>query len=286
MKIAITGSQGFLGQHAIEVARELGHEVVGLTRHEDFLNSEIQPDVAYYGDITDKEYVEKAISQVQGVINLAGILGTQETVDNPYPSVYTNIVGALNVLEAVRRYKIPVVQIAVGNHFMNNSYSITKTTAERFTLMYANEHGVKGNVVRALNAFGERQKFYPVRKMMPYFIHQALNNEDIQIYGSGEQVMDFVYVKDVAHILIEVLTSNSFGNVFEAGLGHGLTVNQWAEAVIDLSHSKSRITHLPMRPGEPEKSKVVAENPYNFAYTDAQEALNQTITWYRNDRKN
>ena len=284
MKIAITGSQGFLGQHTIEVARSLGHEVIGLTRHEDFLNSEVQPDVAYYGDITDKEYVEKAISQAEGVINLAGILGTQETVDNPYPSVYTNIVGALNVLEAVRRYKIPVVQIAVGNHFMNNSYSITKTTAERFTLMYAKEHDVQGNVVRALNAFGERQKFYPVRKMMPYFIHQALNNEDIQIYGSGEQVMDFVYVKDVAEILIEVLTSNTSGNIYEAGLGHGLTVNEWAEQVITHSNSKSRIIHLPMRPGEPKLSKVVAENPYAFPYSDTMEKLRKTIISY--DKQN
>ena len=58
----------------------------------------------------------------------------------------------------IRDSKIPAVYIAVGNHWMNNSYSITKTTAERFALMYNKEHGTKIAVVRGLNAYGPRQK--------------------------------------------------------------------------------------------------------------------------------
>lgn len=284
MNIAISGSNGFIASHLTEVLQEMGHKVTGLERHTGNTLEGIErpkPDVEYLGDIRDKEIAYKAISKCDGVINLAGILGTQETVNNPYPSVEVNIIGALNVLEACREYKLPMVQIAVGNHFENNSYSITKTTAERFCLMYSNEHGVKANVVRAFNAFGERQSWHPVRKMMPFFITQALKNKDIEVYGDGEQVMDFVYVKDVARVLIEALTNNETAQIYEAGSGLSVTVKRWAERVIELSGSKSQIKHLPMRPGETPGSIVLSKNPYPIEYSDLDEKLEQTINWYR-----
>lgn len=283
MKYLITGSGGFIASHVLETLRDRRIESIGLERHINHL--EVQPDQLYFGDMRDKSLVEKVVSMSDGVINLAGILGTQETIDNPYPSVETNILGALNVFEACKIWKKPLVQISVGNHWMNNSYSITKLCAERFAQMYAKEHGVKVNIVRALNAFGERQKFAPVRKMMPYFITQALKNEDIGIYGDGLQEMDFIYVKDVAAILLEVLDNTRRGEykpgqVFEAGNGEAPTVNEWAQKVIKLTGSTSKIVHNPMRPGEPANSRVISENPYPFITTKIDEALKKTIQWY------
>lgn len=290
-KIVVTGSDGFIASHTIEVLHTKGYKVIGLQRHFGTLQvgevpKEATPDVLYAGDIRDKSLVEKVISSSDGVIHLAGILGTQETIANPYPSVETNIYGALHVLEACKLYGVPMVQIAVGNHWMNNSYSITKTTAERFALMYNHEHKVKANVVRALNAFGERQKWYPIRKMMPNFIIRALTNADISIYGDGEQKMDFVYVKDVGEVLTSALFDKSYGNVYEAGTGIGPTVNWWAEKVIELSRSKSKLVHLPMRPGEIPGSSVVSANPYPHQYMEVEKALKRTIDWYRETLKN
>ena len=287
MNIFVSGSNGFIASHLIEVLREQGHKVTGLERHTGNTLEGMErpkPDIEYLGDLRDKEIVYKAISKCDAVINLAGILGTQETVNNPYPSVEVNILGALNVLEACREYKLPMVQIAVGNHWMNNSYSITKTTAERFTLMYVEEHGVQANIVRALNAFGERQAWHPVRKMMPFFITQALQDKDIEVYGDGSQVMDFVYVKDVARVLLKALENaknGDVGNIYEAGSGLSVTVKDWAQKVIDYSGSKSQIKHLPMRPGETPGSVVLSENPYPIEYQDLDDKLQQTIDWYR-----
>lgn len=285
--IAVTGSNGFIASHLIEVLHKLGHKVIGLERHTGNTltgDKPPRPDVEYIGDLRDKEIVYKAIGKADGVINLAGILGTQETVNNPYPSVEVNILGALNVLEAVREYNVPMVQIAVGNHWMNNSYSITKTTAERFTLMYVKEHMVKANVVRALNAFGERQAWHPVRKMMPFFITQALQNKNIEVYGDGSQVMDFVYAKDVATVLYQALLqakNGNTGNIWEAGSGIEVTVKEWAEKVIEFSGSKSKVVHLPMRPGETPGSRVISENPYPIKYHDLDERLQEVINWYK-----
>lgn len=295
-KIGITGAFGFIASHTIEVAHQRGLEVVGLVRHINFLPTkkpDYYPDYIYVGDIRDKEVVEKFVTQTDGVINLAGILGTQETVKNPYPAVEVNITGALNVYEACKIWDIPLIQISVGNYWMNNPYSITKHTAERLALMYAQIHKLKVNVVRGLNVFGERQKDFPVRKMMASFMRRAVLNQPIQIYGDGNQLMDFVYVKDIANIMLDILLNpkkilttkykpaSLFGNVYEVGTGKSYRVRQLAEMVIEAVGSKSKIEYLPMRPGEPPFSIVVAENPVVYPYTDIKVAIKKTAEWYK-----
>jgi len=279
-KILITGCYGFLAGHLLQETKKRGYITHGLARH--ISPEALQPDKIYLGDLKDKELVEKAVSSADAVINIAGILGTQETVNNPYPSVEVNIIGALNVFEACRIWKVPAVQIAVGNWWENNSYSITKTTAERFAVMYAKEHGVKINVVRALNAYGERQKAYPVRKIIPSFITRALNDEKIQIYGDGQQEMDMVYVKDVANILLNVLENETtYGNTFEAGTGKGYTVSDIAKSVLRACHKpEDNIESLPMRPGESAHSQVIARTPYDFNYTSFEDGLEKTVVYY------
>jgi nucleoside-diphosphate-sugar epimerase len=285
-KIAVLGSSGFISGHLIQELHAQGYEVIGLTRHQGYpfyTPEDAKPDYTYIGDIKDAEVVDRVVALSNGVINLAGILGTQETVNNPMPSVEVNIVGALNVLEACRRNKTPLVQIAVGNFFEQNSYSITKTTAERFCIMYAKEHDLHVNVVRALNAFGERQSDFPVRKITPSFIKRAIKEQSVQVYGDGTQLMDMIYVKDVAKILIERLLCNEYGTLVEAGNGYGIQVKDYAKHIIEYSGSSSNIEYLPMRPGETPKVTVVAQNPYFFTYTDVFTALDKTIDWYKDN---
>jgi len=287
-KILVTGGGGFIGSHVVDLLIEKGYEVTIFDRFEHRPHRE---DVnLYLGDIKDKDAVLEAVSKHDGVINLAGILGTAETVNDPYPSVEVNIIGGLNVCEACRRFSKKGVQITVGNWFMNNSYSITKNTAERFALMYNKEHGTKIAVVRGLNAYGPRQKPRPVRKLIPNVVIPALLNKPIIIYGNGEQIMDMVYVRDVAEVLVRALTMDhgTYDKVFEAGSGDDTTVNYITELVVKLSDSKSEIRHVPMRAGEPEES-VVKGDPKTLEVLDyskkdltsLEEGLKKTITWYK-----
>lgn len=128
-------------------------------------------------------------------------------------------------------------------------------------------------VVRALNAYGPRQSAAvpfgssKVRKIMPSFICRALSGQDIEVYGDGDQIMDMIYVADVARILVRALevTGERGATLMtvEAGTGRETTVNDIALAVIDrVSYYKGppvELRHLPMRPGEDERSKVVGD---------------------------
>lgn len=294
MKVLVTGGMGFVGSHTVDLLLSLGHEVTLLDRYKRDNPWDGKVGVNL-GDVRDREAVEQAICGQDAVIHLAGILGTMETVGNPKPSVDTNIHGTLNVLEACRPSRmnkngVRGVYISVGNHFMNNTYAITKSAAERFTFMYNKEHGTNVAVVRGLNAYGERQKHKPVRKIIPNFVLRALKGVPIEIFGDGEQVMDMIYVGDLAKVLVNAIFTDHgrYDLVFEAGTGRETTVNQIANLIIEYTGSKGGVKHIGMRPGEPERS-VVLGNPETLkplginkgGLVTLEEGLIRTVDWYR-----
>lgn len=288
-KVLITG-YGFIGSHVVEELASRGIQAVVFDRYQpkdEWKHIDVNYDFML-GDIRDRNAVSEAVGLCDGAINLAGILGTSETVDNPFPSVEVNVNGGLNFLEACRNHNKRGVQIAVGNHFMNNTYAITKTTVERLALMYNKEHGTKIAVVRGLNAYGERQKHKPVRKITPNFVCSALRRESIKIFGSGNSVMDMIYVKDLAKVLVEALVSDKtkYDVIYSAGTGIDTTVNDIAEVVNRITGNKAPVVHVPMRAGEVEDS-VVLGDPFTLLdlgitqLTNLEDGMAKTVEWYR-----
>jgi nucleoside-diphosphate-sugar epimerase len=306
MKVCVTGANGFIGRHTTLALLKAGHEVLAFDRlgrnpldvERGIYPRGIKP---FLGDVRDEVAVTEAVALADGVIHLAGVLGTAETIDNPTPAVETNIRGSLNVFQACRQYERPCVYITVGNYWMLNSYSITKTTAENLAWMFNQEHGTRIAVVRALNAYGPGQKASPVRKIIPNFILPALRGAPITIYGDGEQVMDMIWCPDLADVLMRALVvdhgqythipSREAGDnlvKFEAGSGRATTVNQIAAAVIE-AVGEGTVRHVPMRAGEPERS-VVLGNPETLrplyghevpALRSLESGLADTVAWYR-----
>lgn len=294
-RVLVTGGAGFIGGYVCDELYRRGYEVVVLDhirRH--------SPYEVFLGDIRDEVAVNEAVAHAEGVIHLGGVLGTQETIANPRPAAHTNVIGGLNVLEACNEYDVPLVNIAVGNYWENNTYSITKNTVERFAEMYARYRGSRVSVVRALNAYGPRQvaaePYGPsrVRKVMPSFVCRALSGQPIEIYGDGTQIMDMIYVEDVAHILIEaLLRTEKYGpsGTFEAGTGRRTTVNDIAHLVAgevaDQAGVVADVIHLPMRPGEGERS-IVLGNPVTLEPLKLDSALlpleigvERTVAYFR-----
>jgi len=240
-------------------------------------------------DNRDETGIRSIVEKVDGVINLAGILGTKiKAFSDLDVFIDNNINGSISVIKACEAFKTPLVQIAVGNYFEKNWYSLTKTFVEGVAVACAKYLGMRINVVRGLNIIGERQKVHNTGKIAPTFITKALNNEPIQVYGGKDKcsVMDCLYVEDMAKILVDVLEktmdgSIGYGEVYEAGTGKGYSVYEIAEMIIEYTKSASVIEEVPMREGESERSEVVAKNPYKFKYTSLPTALKKTIKYYK-----
>jgi len=266
MKILVTGGAGFIGLHTVETLIERGHDPVIFDHYD---RRDHYPCPVILGDMRDDVSITEAFAHAEGWIHLAGVLGTQETITNPRPAAESNLLGGLNVLEAAAQYNLPGCYIGVGNHWMNNTYSITKTMIERFIHMFNKDRGTRINIVRAVNAYGPRQRPVApwgdskVRKITPSFVCRALSNMDVEIYGDGSQISDMVWVGDVAKALVIGLEKAAEGIVFEevveVGPEENSTVQEVAELIIKLSGSSSKIKHLPMRPGEIPNAVVSAD---------------------------
>jgi UDP-glucose 4-epimerase len=289
-KILVTGGSGFIGRHVCDELLHRGITPVILDRH---LKARRDGCEQILGNTRDAETITEAVAHVDGVIHLAGVLGTAETIHNPRPAAETNVLGGLNVFEAIAQYDLPAVNIAVGNYWFNNTYSITKNAAERFALMFNAERGTRIAVVRALNAYGPHQTaaapFGPskVRKIMPAFICRALTGTPIEVYGDGQQVMDMVHVRDVARTLVNALTveHDVYDRVMDCGTGRPTTVNDIAYGVAALTGAT--VDYLPMRPGEQPGEVVLADPttlPDDIAggeYVPLETGTAETVDWYR-----
>lgn len=294
MKIGVTGGSGFIAQHVIRELISRGYDVLAFDRHA----HKNQNYEVFLGDMTNNVAMTEFAAHVDGIIHLAGVLGTQETIQNPRPAAMSNIMGGLNFLEAVAQYDIPGVYICVGNHTMNNTYSISKTTVERFVHMFNKERGTRVNMVRAVNAYGDGQSVAApfgsskVRKITPSFICRALSGEDVEVYGDGEQISDMVHVIDVARTLVNALEKAIEGTVLdqvvEVGPVESKTVNEVAQTIVRIAESSSKIVHLPMRPGEVAGATVRA-NTDTLKLVDIdpssliglEDGMIRTVEWYQ-----
>ena len=289
----VTGGNGFIGRYLTESLVASGRDVLVLDRWGSEPESGAE---LFLGDIRDATAVTEAMAHVDSWVHLAGVLGTQETIANPLPAAEVNVLGGLNVLQAAAQYGLPGVCIAVGNHWETNTYSITKSTVERFCEMYSRYRGLPVTAVRALNAYGPRQSvaapYGPskVRKIIPSFVMRALHGDPIEIYGDGTQIMDMIYVADVAEILtraLEATESNGSLSTIEAGTGRHTTVLEIAQFVVKMV-GQGEIVHLPMRPGETPGATVLG-NPDTLLsvglkpsdLTPLELGIAKTVDWYR-----
>lgn len=280
MKVGITGGQGFIGTHITNELLSKGHQVVVFDRHNHMHAGAMeQTGVEFFqGDVRDSTAVVELAAHVDGIIHMAAVLGTQETIQNPRPSAETNILGSLNVFEAANQYDLPVVYAGVGNHWMRDhgtgAYTISKTAAEDFTRMFNKYRGSRISVVRPVNAYGPGQSIAApygsskVRKIMPSFICRALTGTPIEVYGDGTQISDCVFVGDVARVFVGTLEHTEANGAVARPIGVGpagsVTVNDVATRVANIVSLGNRrppveLVHLPMRPGEVPNAIVNAD---------------------------
>lgn len=281
MKALVTGGAGFIGSNIVRHLVGEGYEVNildnlssgYLVNIEEFLTN----DKVHYcgGDVRDYVAVEKAMAGVDVVFHLAASVGRQRSLDNPQLDSEINLVGTVNVLEAMHNCGAKKIVYSSSaamfgelltttideNHPQNadSPYGVSKLAAEKMILAYAGLYDITSVCLRYFNIYGVNQRFDVYGNVIPIFAKRIYSNEPITIYGDGTQTRDFVNVTDVARANILASKSVLGTDVYNLGSESSITINKLAQMMIEISGKKTEIVYAPERPADVKHCKANAD---------------------------
>jgi UDP-glucuronate decarboxylase len=273
-KILVTGGAGFLGSHLCERLLQQGHDVLcvdnfftGTRRNITHLLGEPGFELLRH-DVTMPLYVE-----VDEIYNLACPASPIHYQFDPVQTTKTSVHGAINVLGLAKRVKARVLQASTSEVYgdpevhpqpeeywgrvnpigFRSCYDEGKRCAETLFFDYHRQHKLQIKVVRIFNTYGPRMHPNDGR-VVSNFVVQALQGNDITIYGEGTQTRSFCYVDDLVEAMIRMMnTPTEITGPINIGNPGEFSIRELAQAVIELTGAKSRIVSRPLPMDDPKQ---------------------------------
>lgn len=269
MNILVTGGAGFIGRWVVRRLLDMGHDVWAL---DDFSNGreanikEFSGHLRWHGcergDIQDEALLGRLFQKGFGICyHLGASINVQDSIDEPRQTFGNDVIGTFNVLERCRQNNVRMVFMstcmvydqATGSEGISENhptkpaspYAGSKIAGENMVMSYWYAYGMPVTVVRPFNTYGPFQKTGGEGGVVAIFIKRSLAGLTLDIYGSGEQTRDLLYVDDCARFVVEAgFHPGAAGQILNAGLGRDVTINELA-AMIETNGTKIRhVTHI------------------------------------------
>ena len=208
-KVLVTGSSGFVGSHVADALEENGYQVVLFDVVPSKFKTKTQEE--YIGDILKPDDVASAMAGCDVVYHLAAQADIGFSSDSPITTIKTNIIGTQNVLEAARKEKIYKFLFASTIYVyseLGSFYRVSKQACEKIIEEYQKEFGLNYTILRFGSLYGPRANEF---NAIYDFLTQALKNKKIVRRGDGEEVREYIHVKDAARLSVEAM-NNKYNN--------------------------------------------------------------------------
>ena len=305
MKVLITGGAGFIGSNLCERLLKMGHEVLCL---DNFYTGSKNNIAEFLGnskfEVIRQDISEPFLIEADFIINLACPASVPHYQKDPLKTMKDNVYGIFNVMENVRRLKIPVLHTSTSEVYgspsvhpqpesyngnvnpvsIRSCYDEGKRAAETIMFDYHRRYGADIKVVRVFNTYGPKMLENDGR-VVSNFIVQALQGDDLTIYGDGKQTRSFCYISDLIDgIMLFMENKSGFTGPVNLGNNYEFTVIDFAKLVISLTGSKSKIRFVELPKDDPVQRnpdltlarKILGYNPK----VDIEEGLKKTISYF------
>jgi UDP-glucuronate decarboxylase len=276
MRILVTGAAGFIGSHLTRKLLKLNHEIIGLDNMYSGRTENLSDLVEHDNFVFIEHDVTKPYKyEVDFIFNLACPASPVYYQRDPVATVTTNVLGAINGLNLAKEIGCGILQASTSEVYgdplispqketylgnvnpigIRACYDEGKRLAETLFFDYHRQFGTKIKVVRIFNSYGPAMRFDDGR-VVSNFIYQALNNQNLTIYGDGLQTRSFCYVDDLVAGLISMMNSpDSFLGPVNLGNPDEFTVLELAKLVIQETKSSSAISFEKFPDDDPKQRK-------------------------------
>ena len=291
MRILVTGGAGYIGSFVVEELMKRGYEVI---IYDISVVDSVKKDKITYirGDVFDIRAVEDVLVECDVVIHMVGLPHVPTAQKKPMLSFKLNVESVQYVLEAMRRNDVKRIifpssaavygaaeKIPIREDYEpkpNTIYGYHKLIAEEIIKSYKENYGIQFIILRLFNVYGGLQS----QGVLNIFIRKAKSGEPIIIHG-GNQLRDFIHVKDVARIFADSITNKkSINEIINVGSGKGRSINEIAEIVKEFFPN---IKIIRKEPNDREYDSVAditkLKKIYNFTPDSSTETLKKVVKW-------
>ncbi len=308
-KFLVTGCAGFIGSFVTEALITKGAYVYGI----DNLNTGSINNIQHLlksknfefikADFCNNKVLEKLVNKVDYIYH-AAVRGIGLSVDNPILELKVNTEGTLLLLELMRKSKVKRLVYASSASVYGNTlhipekesdptfplspYGVSKLAAERYVITYHNLYKLPVVALRYFNVYGPRQRNDSLYGgVVSIFIHNAINNKPLSIYGNGNQTRDFTYIDDVVKATLDAFfADNAVGRVLNISSGHEYTIKKSAQMIQKVSGKKELkieykekrlIDNIERRFGDISLAKKILKYKPS---TKLEDGLKETYNWW------
>jgi UDP-glucose 4-epimerase len=303
-QLLITGGLGFIGTNLIAAIRKNGNYRVTIFDNQTNPSGdlELSSDIELVvGDIRNKELLEQVMSGQDAVVHLAADTRVIDSIDQPMFNFDVNVIGTLNLLEAMRRHNVGLlVNASTGGAIIGevpppvhedmvacpaSPYGASKLAVEGYCTAYASSYGIKSISLRFSNIFGRHSK--KKKSVVAAFLQGIVKNGYIDVFGDGSQTRDYLFVDDLAAGILRAMQTEQLEGVFQLGSGIPTSLNELIEVIRSIVPKKFRVDYHNFRAGEVKHTYCNIEKSRNaFGFrpeTKLEDGIRATWDWYRNN---
>lgn len=308
MNVLITGGAGFIGSNFVHLLRRERPDwqitvidKMGYAGNKASLEGVIEDITFVEGDICDQTLIDDLISKNDLVIHFAAESHNDNSLNDPWPFVESNLIGTYRILEAVRKHNKRMHHISTDevygdlelddpNKFNENTrynpsspYSSTKAGSDMLVHAWVRSFGIHVTISNCSNNYGPRQH---IEKFIPRQITEVLEGRKPKLYGTGEQVRDWIHVDDHNSAVLTIVEKGQSGHVYLIGADGEKDNKSVVELILkDMGKDPSDYEHVNDRPGHDmryaiDSSKLINELGWQPQYTSFEDGLRATIKWY------